>query len=696
MDIIEVKNNLVKLNYEEDLGLSNLVLIKDKPKSYIAQIVHLESTRVGKIAIAKLIFRYDGQIKAYDGSVPSVKSETTLLPPEFSADLVMGENPLLLGKLAGYDNNLVVDFDILNDNPIILSEKFYITKYLLNNLALQIRARNKKLVVFDTAGVFKTNRLTLTKDFKLPLNLELMNYIYETSFSDATAESKAMIQSIFDALEDYAKTVEFIPFDTFRSVIDSEFVRTRLMQLVIMKNKLKQFSSLNLFAQSEDEFKGLKSKLTNENLVIIDLSKVNSSIQSEAIKYIYSLLKNTEKEVYAFTTLVGDDETLLSKINDAENVHTMSICSYGYRYLNTLKKVSKNMIMFTPQVQQKDFGSYNIFLQRLAEDEFIAYGKMSKFIPIIGKLYQMNNNDIVVPPSETVDTVEKSEETPAEVEVPVETVEPEPTGLPQEPEPEIEQELEQQEVSEDFEIEPSVDGQQVPEQEPETDSTVKVEEITQPEIEDIKTPEVKVEPTQEEETQQEGNITIEPPVKEITYEEVETEPDELQEALEQVPEIEDDDELSDDDLDMIERLSTPDNEIEVLRQEPKTDNPIPEPSEQEPQIPQEPEAPAEEPTTVEQEPENTPEPPSAKYVEPLQTRSNSSPSMPEYSADIPSEDKVNSDVIQQGDKVFHEEFGEGVVEKMINYGDKLLCSINFASVGRRLLNPEISELKRLA
>ena len=43
----------------------------------------------------------------------------------------------------------------------------------------------------------------------------------------------------------------------------------------------------------------------------------------------------------------------------------------------------------------------------------------------------------------------------------------------------------------------------------------------------------------------------------------------------------------------------------------------------------------------------------------------------------------------------HDEFGEGVVEKLINYGDKVLCSINFASVGRRLLNPEISEMRKI-
>ena len=71
------------------------------------------------------------------------------------------------------------------------------------------------------------------------------------------------------------------------------------------------------------------------------------------------------------------------------------------------------------------------------------------------------------------------------------------------------------------------------------------------------------------------------------------------------------------------------------------------------------------------------------------------PTVPVYSADIPDEDRVSAVKFQQGDKVIHDEFGEGVVEKMIAYGDKELCSINFGSVGRRLLNPEITEMRKI-
>ena len=42
----------------------------------------------------------------------------------------------------------------------------------------------------------------------------------------------------------------------------------------------------------------------------------------------------------------------------------------------------------------------------------------------------------------------------------------------------------------------------------------------------------------------------------------------------------------------------------------------------------------------------------------------------------------------------HAKYGNGVVEKMIKYGAKTLYSINFDNVGRRLLDPTLTEIKK--
>jgi hypothetical protein len=78
----------------------------------------------------------------------------------------------------------------------------------------------------------------------------------------------------------------------------------------------------------------------------------------------------------------------------------------------------------------------------------------------------------------------------------------------------------------------------------------------------------------------------------------------------------------------------------------------------------------------------------------LETRNSSTPIVPVYEAEIPAEDLVISDTIEQGDTVVHAKYGNGIVEKMIKYGTKTLYSINFDNVGRRLLDPTLTEIKK--
>ena len=87
--------------------------------------------------------------------------------------------------------------------------------------------------------------------------------------------------------------------------------------------------------------------------------------------------------------------------------------------------------------------------------------------------------------------------------------------------------------------------------------------------------------------------------------------------------------------------------------------------------------------------------PVEKNQEILEKRDSNTPIVPVYDADIPQEDLVISDSIQQGDSVVHAKYGNGIVEKMIKYGSKTLFSINFENIGRRLLDPTLTEIKKL-
>ena len=49
----------------------------------------------------------------------------------------------------------------------------------------------------------------------------------------------------------------------------------------------------------------------------------------------------------------------------------------------------------------------------------------------------------------------------------------------------------------------------------------------------------------------------------------------------------------------------------------------------------------------------------------------------------------------EGMRVSHAKYGTGTVEKLIKYGKKTLCSIQFDTLGRRLLDPNITTIEKL-
>ena len=70
------------------------------------------------------------------------------------------------------------------------------------------------------------------------------------------------------------------------------------------------------------------------------------------------------------------------------------------------------------------------------------------------------------------------------------------------------------------------------------------------------------------------------------------------------------------------------------------------------------------------------------------------PVVPIYSADdIQTENTQN---FEPGDRVSTAKYGEGVVSKMTKYGNKMLCLIEFPKIGRRLLDPAVTEVTKLS
>ena len=105
MKIIEIRNNLIKLSYNEDERptLGQFIALTGEEKSYVAQFVNLKADNMNNFAVAKLMFSFskDGVVSEYDGSTPSINSNIVPLPANELLSLLPVETPIKIGRISG-------------------------------------------------------------------------------------------------------------------------------------------------------------------------------------------------------------------------------------------------------------------------------------------------------------------------------------------------------------------------------------------------------------------------------------------------------------------------------------------------------------------------------------------------------------------------------------------------------------------
>ena len=392
MKVLEIKNNLVKIAYDvkDNLSLSSFVIIEDVNTPYVAQVVNIKADVTSNYAIVKLLFTFneEGILKNYNGTIPSLKATVTVLPSNELLDIIPVEQPVIMGQLAQQEIQLKVDRTIFDNNLLVCSNNLENTSILLNNIIKQLK---EKIVIFDTDGQFEQeNRIVFGKDFRLPLNYDTINFIYDNELDDVDATSKAIIQDIFIEVQEYTKTLPegYLPFETFLNVVDQQYRETQITQLVLLKNKLLKYRDLNVFAETLKDVLSLSIAIDKSDIVVIDISDMSPELQNLIMSYTYDVMSTSGTDVYAFVKIDNSntDKKLLKKFLARSNVYTTIICSHAYKYLSEIKEAAQNLILFAPLTLQHDFASYNTFLNKLNQDEFIIYGAHTQNIPLIVEL----------------------------------------------------------------------------------------------------------------------------------------------------------------------------------------------------------------------------------------------------------------------------------------------------------------------
>ncbi len=641
MKILEIKNNLVKLAYTESEVpvLGRFIVLTTDIKSYVAQFVNLKSDSVNSYAIAKLLFTFtpDGVVDNYDGSIPDVNSQVSFLPSSELLNLLPVENAVQMGNLSQQDEMLNIDVSVFERNFTVFVEKDSNKTTFISNCVRQLFRMKEKCVIADTCNLFEDYpKIEISKDFKLPLNAQMMDYIFEYDLAEVDPSTKAIIQDIFYEVQQYIKTLDgqFLPIEKFVDVVAGQYKATQMPELALLKNKLLKYRDAGIFADTKEEIDAVKEKLDAKNCIIIDLKDINEALQKEVLSYVHTILESFDKYVYFFVPLTDDnsDKKLLNKLINHNHVFTTILVSNRYKYSAELKGHAQNMMLFAPLSINNDFSSYNTFLSKLNPDECIVEGKLTQGIPFI---IDMDNLDVdltkddvlgervqFVPLAEegrlvrtdefgTQTFVDEEEPEQVEEQEPVQVI---PASAVEEPEITVE------------EPEPIVVEEPVAVQKPEI-----IEPVTNI-MEADEDESFESEPIQE----FEESVVSEPEITEEPEEELLSFDDDL--SFE-------DESLTDEDLNFIE-------ETQPIIEEDFGEY------EESPYIDEQP------------------------------------PVVPVY----PSEDEgslESAGEFSQGDSVTHPRYGRGVIEKIIKYGNKTLCSISFENVGRRLLDPTISELTKL-
>ncbi len=697
MKLLEIKNNLVKLSYTESENpiMGRFIVLDSGAKSYVAQFVNLKSDTVNNFAIAKLLFTFtpDGVVDNYDGSIPSINSELSFLPAEELLHLLPVETAIKIGNLSQQEDMLNLDISVFERNLTVFAEKDSHKTSFISNCIRQLFQMKEKSVIIDTDNLFEDYpKIEFTKDFKLPLNSKMIDYIFEYDLAEVEPSTKAVIQDIFYAVQQYIKTLdfEFLPINNFVDVVANQYKELQMPELALLKNKLLKYRDANVFANTKEEVFALKEKLEEKNCSIINLKDIHESLQKEVFSFIHSTLETIDKYIYLFVPLTdgNSDKKLLKQFINHNHIFTTMITSSAYKYASELKHHAQNMILFTPQVATNDFAAYNTFLNKLNYDECIVYGKLTQGIPfivemtdldldltkddVLGEKYQFvpktedtilvrieENGDRIlmdnsfVPVEEEIEHSNEKEtdnEQNIEAEIPNETV----SMIPEISQPPIEVVEDQQELS-------TVGSSAV------IENTPKTIDIPQATVEEasIESKSEIIEPV--------GNL-----MEEDSLDQAISEPDlELDnlsydeaEALSPVSELQESDlmdeneivdqsaSLTEEDLNYIEdsQMAQPDEFFgEDIISEPIVD-------------------------------ENSYQ--DSPFI------NDKPPVVPVYPAGSEELGDDNGTDFNQGDTVSHPRYGRGVIEKIIKYGNKTLCSIAFENVGRRLLDPTISELSK--
>ena len=385
MKILEVRDGFLKFEADKTIALSSFIKIDGLEKSYIAQVIQLKRSGENSIGYAKILFLYNNGLQNYDKTLPPKESEITEFTSEILSDAISAENPVIAGKTLINKIPVLIDAAAFDKKMLVSVDDTESNNLLIRNFTKQFNQLSKNVVIIDTLGVIKANKITAGVDFKLPLNTDSLAFMYRDCLNDATGESKAVIVEIFKELAEYSRTVPFVPFEALKIIVDDMVDKAHVFKLLVLKNKLAKFDRLEKKKKNKQEVDSLKHFL-NAKCTIIDLSKLDTAFQNRYLEFIYESLKEfSNTQVFLEMSNVVSKKNIKNILSD-NNVSTTFVTHSKFKYLNDIKNVFDNFIIVPSFANNSVFNIYSTFISAMKPNSYLIAGEATSYIPLVSAL----------------------------------------------------------------------------------------------------------------------------------------------------------------------------------------------------------------------------------------------------------------------------------------------------------------------
>ncbi len=379
-----------------------LKIIDDSGYGVLAQVFQINyssNNSAQNIASAKILFtiknstswlNWRGNIPAKHSYIEKIQQNELLSKLNAQAD----DTSVNLGVLASYNTDFKINPSSLKNPTLIFSDDFFQKIEFTNLLTDELVKTNNKIVILDFNGGFNFNnsaeKVIAGKDFKLPLNTKGIQSLYETLASDISDETRAIIEDIFIHIEDFTSSGKnlHVSFKNFKDVIETEYRQNRIVELALLKNKLIKLEKEGIFANKRSETTSFIRNFNDNDIIIIDLSQISILWHKYFVEYIidYNIF-NKQNDFFLIlnTNSYNLDSKVINKLfiqGLSSGIKPITITHFESELNKQLLSFAKNMLLFAPKTNSKEFIEFSNFLSKLGNNEILVYGQVSKYIPL--------------------------------------------------------------------------------------------------------------------------------------------------------------------------------------------------------------------------------------------------------------------------------------------------------------------------